>query len=60
VTAKSWWLALFRPTLDSRIAVALAPDWGREVRLDVARVAADGMAVPMLPIRVSGLFEVVA
>ena len=59
-TAKSWWLALFRSAVDGRIAVALAPDWGREVRLDVARVAADGPAVLMPPIRVSGLFEVVA
>jgi 4'-phosphopantetheinyl transferase len=60
LAAMSWWLALFHPAVDSRIAVALAPDWGREVRLDVARVGADGLAVPMPPIRVSGLFEVVA
>ena len=59
-TAKSWWLAFFQPAVDSRIAVALAPDWGREVRLEAACVAADGTAVPMPPIRVSGLFEVVA
>ena len=57
--ANRCWFALFRPAVDSRIAIALVPDRGREVRLDAARVGTDGLALPMSPIRVSGVFEAV-
>ena len=58
--ARSWWFALFRPAVDSRIAIALVPVWASEVRLDAVRGGTDGLAIPMPPIRVSGVFEVVA
>jgi|SRR5262245_23801904 len=54
---KSWWFALFRPAADSRIAIAMLPDWGSEVRLDAARVGSAGMSLPMAPVRVSGPFS---
>jgi len=53
-TAKVWWFALFRPAIDSRIAVAMAPDWGSEVRLDAAIIGSGGRSAPMAPIQVSG------
>jgi 4'-phosphopantetheinyl transferase len=58
-TTKSWCFALFRPAVDSRIAIAIAPDWASEVRLDAARVGSGGQWAPMPPSRASGPFEVV-
>ena len=54
-TARTWWFALFRPARDSRIAIAMAPDWGSEVRLAAAAVGSGGQSAPrpMAPIRLS-------
>jgi 4'-phosphopantetheinyl transferase len=51
---RRWWFALFRSSADSRIAIAMAPDWGSEVSVDAARIGPAGLSLPMLPIRVSG------
>ena len=56
---KSWWFALFRPAVDSRIAIAMACDRESAVRLDAISVRSAGERVPMEPIRASGPFEIV-
>jgi len=58
--APGWCFALFRPVVDSRIAIAMAPAWGSKVRLDAARVGSSAQSAPMAPIRASDLFAPVA
>lgn len=58
--AQGWCFALFRPAVDSRIAIAIAPAWGSTVRLDAARVGSSAQPAPMAPIRASERFAIVA
>jgi 4'-phosphopantetheinyl transferase len=58
--APGWCFALFRPVVDSRIAVAMAPASGSKVRLDAARVGSSAQSAPMAPIRASDHFAIVA
>jgi 4'-phosphopantetheinyl transferase len=58
--AQGWSFALFRPAVDGRIAIALAPVRGSKVRLDAACVGSSAQSAPMTPIRASDLFAIVA
>jgi 4'-phosphopantetheinyl transferase len=56
-TATAWWFGLFRPSVESRIAIAIAPACGTELMLDAAVVRLDGFSTSMQPVRASGPFR---
>src|SRR5262245_53272653 len=56
----AWWFGLFRPSLESRIALAIAPERGRALALDAAIVRPDGLSAPMHPVRASGPLRLAA
>ena len=50
-TPRDWWLALIRPSEDSRIALAVATATTAPPLLDAAMVAADGRSTRLVPVR---------
>jgi len=58
--ARAWWFGLFRPSAESRVALARACASGSEPMLDAAIVGCDGLATAMEPVRASGPFRLAA
>jgi 4'-phosphopantetheinyl transferase len=56
----AWWFGLFRPSVESRIAIAIAPARGTELMLDATIVRPDGLSTSMQPVRASGPFRLAA
>jgi 4'-phosphopantetheinyl transferase len=55
-TNESWWFALFKPSSEARIAVAIAANSQTVVMLDSAIVRRDGAHASLHPTRTSGPF----
>jgi len=51
--ARAWWFGLFRPSPESRVALAIAPDQGAELMLDAGILGPHGEAMPIEPVRAS-------
>lgn len=58
--ARAWWFGLFRPSPESRIALAIAPDRGAELMLDAGIVGPQGEATPIEPVRASAPLRLTA
>jgi hypothetical protein len=50
-TPGAWWFGLFRPSRESRSALAIAPERDGELAPDAAIARPDGLSRPMHPIR---------